>query len=339
MVLDGTGNGNFEMLKRRAFAVSTGCALALPMIRRAHAASRNLRLGTTLPLDSHVGPPLTYFASQVAAGTGGRVTVELMWMSSIGGELEMLQGVANSTLDCAFVATSPLGALVPSVALLDTPFVFRDTTHAFAVLDGPIGTEMASALAARHVNILGWAENGLRHITANHAIENVAGLAGLKIRVADSDLMIQAFNTMGAVAATVAWARLYQELKTGRFEAQENSIGNIIAARLQEVQSFVMLTGHVYSAAAIIASDDVMEDLSPADRAVVTSAARQAGRMTRAESARRAQEGLVTLRAGGTTIIENVDRGSFIRALAPAIPAITAKYGTQAYERIQSFVA
>jgi len=137
----------------------------------------------------------------------------------------------------------------------------------------------------------------------------------------------------------VAWDSLKQKLKTGRFEAQENSIGNIIAGRLQEVQSFVMMTGHVYSAAAIMASDDVMEDLSAADRVVVSEAAGEAGRMTRVESAKRAADGLITLRAQGMTIIETVDRGSFIRALAPAVPGITAKYGTEAYARIQSFVA
>ncbi|MGD0103708.1 MAG: TRAP transporter substrate-binding protein [Rhodopila sp.] len=323
------------MLNRRGFAAMAVCALATPVIRPARAASRNLRLCTTLPADSHVGAPLKYFASEVAAGTGGRVTVELMWTSSIGGEVEMVQGVSSSTLDCGFVSVSPLGGLVPSVALLDMPFVFRDKPHAFAVLDGRIGTEMAAALAKQHVNILGWAENGLRHVTANRAITDVSGLAGLKIRVNGSDLMIQAFNAMGAIAGTVAWNRLYQELKAGRFEAQENSIGNIIAGRLQEVQSFVMLTAHVYSAAAIIASDDVMEDLSPADRVVVAKAAQEAGRMTRVESERRAADGMITLRAQGTTIIETVDRGSFIRALAPAEPAITAKYGTEAFERIR----
>ncbi len=327
------------MLNRRRFAARAGCALALPMMRPARAATRNLRIGTTLPVDSHVGAPLQYFARRVAEGTDGRVRVELMWTSSIGGEVEMVEGVLNSTLDCAFSSISPFGSLVPSVALLDMPFVFRDTAHAYAVLDGPIGTEMATALSAQHVHILGWAENGLRHVTANRAISDVSGLAGLKIRVAGSDLLIQAFNAMGAVAGTVAWARLHEELKTGRFEAEENSVGNIIAGRLQDVQRFLMLTAHVYSAAAIIASDDVMEDLSPADRVVVTTAAQEAGRMTRVESAKRAETGLIVLQTAGMTIIEDVDRGSFMRALAPAVPAITAKYGTEAFERIQNFSA
>jgi tripartite ATP-independent transporter DctP family solute receptor len=326
-------------LSRRAFVTAAGCTLAARAIRPARAAARKLRLGTTLPVDSHVGAPLQYFARQVAAGTSGRFEVELMWTSAIGGEIEMVQGVADATLDCGFVSISPFGALVPRVALLDMPFIFRDNAHAFSVLDGPIGAEMAADLAARHVHILGWAENGLRHLTANKAVPDADGLKGLKIRVAGSDLMIQAFNAMGAVADTVAWNRLYDELKSGRFEAQENSIGNIIAGRLQEVQTFVMLTSHVYSAAAIIASDDVMEDLSPADRDVVLKAATEAGRMTRAESAARAESGLKALRAQGITVIDTVDRASFIRALAPAVPAISAKYGSAAFERIRAFTA
>jgi tripartite ATP-independent transporter DctP family solute receptor len=324
------------MLTRRALAATL---LAAPMIGTARAAARKLRLGTTLPVDSSVGAPLQYFAQQVASGTQGRVEVELMWTSSIGGEIEMVQGVVDSTLDCGLVSISPFGALVPEVALLDMPFVFRDSAHAFSVLDGPIGSEMAAKLAAKHVNILGWAENGWRQLTANRPVADAGALAGLKIRVAGSELMIQAFNAMGANADTVAWNRLYEELKAGRFEAQENSIGNIIAGKLQEVQKFVMMTSHVYSASAIIASDDAMEDLSPADRDVVRKAATEAGRMTRVESAARAESGLKTLRAQGITVMDNVDRASFVRALAPAVPAISAKYGSAELERIRAYTA
>jgi len=102
------------------------------------------------------------------------------------------------------------------------------------------------------------------------------------------------------------------------------------------VQKFVMLTGHVYSTAAIIASDDVMEDLSPAERLVVRQAATEAGRMTRTESAARATAGLIALRAQGISIIETIDRPSFVTALAPAIPAIAAKYGVAQLELIRN---
>jgi len=327
------------MLTRRSLATLAGCALAAPVIRPARAGTRVWRLGTTLPPDSHVGAPLRHFADRVAAGTAGRIRVDLKWSSSIGGELEMMQGVAASILDCAFIAASPLGALVPAVALLDLPFVFRDVPHAYAVLDGAIGAELAAAVAAQHVTILGWAENGLRHVTANRAIPDAAALAGVRIRVAGNELMIEAFNAMGAVAGTVAWNRLHEELRTGRYEAEENSIGNFIAGRLQEVQKFIMLTAHTYSAAVLVASDDAMEDLSASDRDIIVQAAVEAGRMTRVEAQAYAEAGLSSLAQQGTVIIADVDRDSFKRALAPRLPAIGAKYGAATLERIRSLNA
>ncbi len=325
------------MLTRRILAGLAGASLAAPALRSARAAARKIKLGVTLPPDSNVGDALRHLMQEVASGTQGRAEIEVMWSGTAGGEIDMMQGVAKSTLDAALIAVSPLGEFVPEMALLDMPFIFRDKAHALSVVDGPIGTEMAAKLASHHITILGWSENGIRHLSANRAVMNVGDLAGLKIRVAGNDVVIKAFKAMGADAGTVAWNRLYDEIKAGRFEAEENSISNIIAGHLQEVQKFIMLTTHSYSASVIIASDDVMDDLSPADRDTLVRAAQEAGRMTRTETESRGINGLKALREQGITVIDNVDRESFIKALAPSVATISAAYGTAAMERIRAY--
>ena len=323
--------------RRSALTGAAGLATAGFAVR-AKAATRVVRMGHNNTDTSHYGQGSAAFAAAVAAdpALSGAIRIEVHGNAELGDELNMLKSCATGTLDLMLCSNSPSGNLVPELGLLNAPFVFHDVAHARAALDGATGVEFAKLAAARDVNIIAWAENGLRHITSNVPVARPADLKGLKIRVPQSDVMLGGFRALGADAAPLSFGLLREALRTGQFQAQENPIIVIESMKLNELQKFLSITGHIYDPALMVASSDLLDDLSPAQRTALMACARKAAAVTRqvAEAAQR--DGIARLRAAGMTVVDNVDVAAFHAASEPYLKGLGATYGADLVGRLIS---
>jgi TRAP-type C4-dicarboxylate transport system substrate-binding protein len=98
-----------------------------------------LKLGYILSAQSQLGAGAAVFADEIAKRTEGRYQIEQYPNSALGGEVEMLKAVQLGTVDLAFITGAPLPNVLPDIGIFNIPFLFRDVSHAHAVLDGPIG--------------------------------------------------------------------------------------------------------------------------------------------------------------------------------------------------------
>jgi TRAP-type C4-dicarboxylate transport system substrate-binding protein len=162
-------------------------------------------------------------------------------------------------------------------------------------------------------------------------------LHGLHIRVPQSPVMAEVFKALGANAEQLPFPELFDALRTGRFEAQENPIATILAANFAQVQSHVSMTGHVYSVAIILASPDLIEDLDQVQRTALVEAARVGARASRETGSAAEHRGLDALRASGMTIVRDVDRDALEKAARPTLDAIAQRLGAERAARIRAF--
>src|ERR1043165_4651295 len=123
-------------LSRRFFAVVAACVAtaALP----AHAQT-TLKMNISIAQNSHYGVAIDTFAREVEQRTGVRYKIQNFYSGALGAERESIEALQLGTLDLTMTSTGPVPNFVPDVAILDIPFLFRDYSHARAVLDGPIG--------------------------------------------------------------------------------------------------------------------------------------------------------------------------------------------------------
>jgi tripartite ATP-independent transporter DctP family solute receptor len=322
-------------LPRRTLTLALAtAALATPHVARA--AIRVIRFGHNNTDGSHYGRATAAFAQAVAADPvlAAAIRIEAHPNAELGDEVAMLKSCAAGTLDAAMISNAGMGSVIPDVGVLNAPFLFRDVEHAHATLDGPVGQEFATVIEAKNLKFLAWSENGLRHVTANKPIRHPADLAGLKIRVPQSDVMVGGFKALGANPAPLSFSLVREALRTGDFQAQENPIVVIEAAKLYELQKYVSLTGHIYDPAAFLCSTDLAEDLGPAQLEALAACARKGSAVARQVSANAQVEGLARLRANGMTIVDDVDVDAFRTATRPYMEGLAATYGADRMRRL-----
>ena len=325
------------MISRRKATLLGACTLTAPLLRpsKVAAAPKRLRVAVGSGFKTSFGAAAMVLAEQATVRSGGRFQLDIYPDATLGNDQAMIAGIRAGTIDLALTSSAVLSEYAPEVGLLDLPFLFRNAEHARAVLDGPEGAEMAAACTRNGVPVLAWGENGIRHMTGNRPFRSVADVKGLKLRVLPSPMLVDAFRAMGADAQSLPFTQVYEALRTGRFEAQENPMQLILTSRFFAVQSHLSLTAHTYTAMAIVASADLMDDLNETDRIAFAGAARAAADRSRDFVSRMDQEVAVTLHEQGMTIISEPDRRSFQEAAAPAEAKAAARFGADRIARLR----
>ena len=317
----------------RALALAAAAALPLPAT-----AQTTMKINISVAQNSHYGVAIDTFAREVEARTNGRYKIQTFYAGALGAERESVEGVQLGTLDLTLTSTGPLPNFVPEVAILDIPFLFRDYAHARAVLDGPIGQELLQKFPPKGMVGLAWAENGFRHMTNSKRPVNLPDdLKGLKMRTMENPIHIEAYKHFGILPTPMAFTEVFTALQQGTVDGQENPLSVITAAKLDQVQKNLTLTGHVYSPAIILMNKGQWDKLSSSDKQAFLDAAKEAVKANRTRIDDDERKAVADLRAKGMVIVENVDKAKFQAALAPVYVDFGKRFGQDNIDRIRNY--
>jgi len=314
-------------------------ALAIGLVLSGAAwAQQTMRISISVGQNSHQGVGIDTFAREVERRTSGRIKVQTFYSGSLGGERESIEAVQLGTQELTLTSTGPVPNFVPEARILDIPFLFRDKPHARAVLDGPIGQEMLGHFDGKGFKALAWAENGIRHMTnSKRAVNAPDDLKGLKMRTMENPVHVAAYKGFGIVTTPMAFPEVFTALQQGTVDGQENPLSVIMAAKFDQVQKHLSLTGHVYSPAIFLMNKAAFDKLSAADKTAFIEAAKEAVKANRARVDEDDSEGVAELRSKGMSVIENVDKSRFVSALAPVNAEFEKQFGKANIDRIRNF--
>ncbi|MWB78595.1 DctP family TRAP transporter solute-binding subunit [Pseudooceanicola sp. 216_PA32_1] len=303
-------------------------------------AQTEVKIGYALAPDSHYGVAAKKFEEVVTAETGDDFTFTHFPSSGLGGEREVIEGLQLGTIEATIVSSGTLANFVPDTGVFDIPFLFRDLTHARAVLDGPIGQEILAKFDNVGLHGLAWGEQGFRHITNNrNPIHTPADVAGLKIRTMENPVHLAAFNAMGAAPTPMAWPEVISSLQQGVIDGQENPLSVIVSVKLNEVQKYLTLSGHVYSPAILLVSKPFWDGLSDAQKAAFDTAAAEAVVAIRGFVDNVETTGVETLKARGMEVnaLSPEEKAEFQASIKSAYEGYYKTYGQDLVESIVSF--
>ena len=317
-------------------AIAAGVALAASVTPAL--AQTTMKMNISIGQNSHYGVAIDAFAREIEKRTAGRYKVQNFYSGALGAERESIEALQVGTLDLTMTSTGPVPNFVPEVAILDIPFLFKDYAQARATLDGPVGQEMLTKFQSKGLVALAWGENGFRHMTnSKRPVNSPDDLKGLKMRTMENPVHMQAYKAFGIIPTPMAFTEVFTALQQGTVDGQENPVSVITAAKFEQVQKFMTMTGHVYSPALILMSKAQFDKLSAADKTAFTDAAKEAVKVNRARIDEDERKGVADLRSKGMTIVENVDKSKFQAALGPTFIEFGKKFGQANIDKIRNY--
>jgi tripartite ATP-independent transporter DctP family solute receptor len=281
--------------------------------------TRTLKMGYVPSQNPQIDAAARIFGEEVAKRTDGRYRVESLPSNSLMSEPEVIRNIQRGKVDVGFITSAPLSNIVLEVGVFGIPFIFEDANHARGVIDGPVG--LACLEKFRDANLVGlaWGENGMRQITnSKRPIRTPDDFKGLKLVLPQSAVMMIGLEAVGADVSVLPFAELFEALRLGRFDGQDNPIATAQAANLWQVQKYLTLTNHVYDPAVILMSPSVYDGLQERDQVALKEAAKFAGLASRRSADEAQATGIEIMRQAGLQVISAIDRATFVSAMAPA---------------------
>jgi TRAP-type transport system periplasmic protein len=307
-------------MKIAPMLMACGTLVAACFASATYAATFNLKLGHAVNTTDGQHAAAVKMAELVKQRTNGEVEITIYPANQLGNDAAMINGARGGTIDIVSSGASNFNGIVPHTAALELPFVFRSASHAYAVLDGPVGTGVLGELSAHGLKGLAFWENGWRAFTNNkRPVRTPDDLKGLKIRSTPNPYHIQAFKLLGMNPSPMPIAELYTALETGAFDAQEHPINVTLSAKFYEVQKHLTVSNHVYSPLILVMNKAKLETLPAAHQAVIVEAAREAARYQRDLNAQRAGKVVADLKQAGMQVVENVDMAPFQKIVSEPI--------------------
>ena len=294
-----------HMLKK---ATTMAAAATLAAAFAVHAPAAEIKAGLMLKKDFPGAEPVNgmyeLFKSEVEKGSGGAITMEIVYGGALGKPNERLNQVRHGIIQMSDASDGNYASIYKDIQILSMPYLFPDEETAWKLLDGSIGTAMAEDIRARTgIRVLGWWESGgFKHYSANRAIRTPDDMKGLKMRVMAPIFGIPVL-TLGGSATPIAFPELYTSLKTGVVDGQDNAVWVFNLIKLHEVQEYLMLDGHIYAFGPLGINDAWFSALSDEHQAVVVEAGKKAIAYNRRESRAAEAKNIEMAKERGVTVI------------------------------------
>ena len=280
---------------------------------------------------------LKFIGDQLATEFGPRVDIKYVFnIMDLGYKAEdILWLVEHGLLTLGYQSSSYLTDRVPELGFVDLPFLFANNRQARAAMDGALGQYLVAKTEARiNYRILGWFENGFRHISNwLRPIHMPTDMKGMKIRVLPSEIHRRTFELLGAVAMRMDLTEAIAMIKAGTLDAQENPLANMVTYGVHKFHKFHTLTSHFYVSRPILlhraAYDAWPDDLQHAMRQAVNEAVAFQRQLVveEHEDSRR----IIEAEGGEILTLTKAEHAAFVAAVQPLIADARKMYGEEMF--------
>ena len=286
--------------------LALGAATALSLLSGAATAAEEWR-GWNIHVEGYPNTiAMDKFAELLAAKTDGEVTLQMFHGGTLGSQPDAIEQVRLGGLEIGNFNLGPVGPIAAEANVVSLPFIFKDVPHMFRVLEGEGGKMIADGMATNN---------------ADKPINVPADVSGMKVRVMNNDLYSGMISQLGGNPSPMAFAEVYQALKTGVVDGAENNWPSYESTGHFEVAGYYSLSQHLIIPECLCINTDVYNGLSDELKAAVTEAAVESAELQRELWAEREAASRTKVEAAGIVTNEVADKTPFQEAMAPVYDA------------------
>ena len=281
------------------------------------AEARDFRSADNQVSDYPTVEAVQYMARLIAERSGGRHNIQVFHTRQLGEEKDTIEATKAGAIDMNRINVVPMGAYVPTVNVLAMPFLFRSPAHLHKVLDSDIGQEILDAFAPHGFIGLTFYDSGARSIYNNvRPIRSLADLKGLKIRVQQSQLMVDMIKALGAEPVELSYGQVLTGLSTKLIDGAENNWPSYVTTDHYRHAGYYTLTEHLMAPEVLVMSTKAWDGLNEEDRKIFREAARESNKFMRERWRVLEGKSEKQAEAAGIMVIRGIDRQPFEAAMA-----------------------
>jgi tripartite ATP-independent transporter DctP family solute receptor len=290
---------------------------ALSCLASRPAAAHEFRVADTQPADYPTVRALEYMGELVRKRSGGRHTLHIFHSRQLGEEKETIEQTRIGAIDMNRTNVAPLASFIPEANVLALPFLFRSVEHLHHVLDGPIGDEILASFEAHGLVGLAFYDSGARSIyNSVRPVRRLEDLKGLRIRVQQSDMMVEMMRALGAEPIAMPYGQVNVGLATGLIQGAENNWPSYVTTDHYRSARYLTLTEHTMSPEVLIVSRRSWDTLSDQDKRMFKEAARESARAMHEQWLKLERDSRRQAEVSGVDVVSLADRAPFERAVA-----------------------
>lgn len=274
----------------------------------AQSAPVKLRFGHAHPVTDSQHVAALEFARKVKERTQGGIDIQIFPNNQLGNDNTMISGVRGGTIDIEMSGNPYFTGIVSKLLVLDLPYLFDSPAHVAKVVDGSLGRSLLNELEGFQMKGLAFWEVGYRSLAnSKRPVNKAEDIKGLKLRTTPNPLHIKAFQLLGAAAQPMPFSEVFSALETKAIDGHENPPSVMLSTKMHEVQKYLSLTKHAYTALIVVMNKAKFDGLKPEFQQVLLEEAVKAGAFQRNLNAKGEDAALAELRKHGMLIVENPD--------------------------------
>lgn len=258
------------------------------------------------------------FAELIDERSEGRITLKMFHSGVLGNQPDAIEQLRLGGVAVGNFNLGPIGPIAATANVVSLPFIFKDVQHMHRALDGEAGDLISAGMAEKGIIALAWYDAGARSFyNTVKPVETPADVEGLKIRVMNNDLYSGMISALGGNPSPMAFAEVFQSLKTGVVDGAENNWPSYESTGHFEVAGFYSQSDHLIIPECVCINADAFNELSADDQTMVKEAARESAVLQRELWAEREASSREKVIAEGVQYNEIPDKSAFQAAMQP----------------------
>lgn len=304
-----------NLISRGAFALAAAATLAtMPL----SAEAKDWRGWNIHVVDYPVSHGMEAFMAEVTEKTGGDIAGKVFHAGVLGSQPDAIEQLRLGIMDFGVFSLGPMGQAVPATNVVSLPFVFKSIPQMYALMDGAPGEALGAALEEKGIVALGYYDAGARSFyNSIKPINTPSDVEGMKVRVMNNDLFVGMIESMGGNATPMAFAEVYQSIKTGVVDGAENNPPSYESTSHFEVAKYYSMTQHLIIPECLCMSKKTFDSLTADQQAIVKTAGKNSTDLQRKLWGEREAASMKIVIDGGVEVNEIADKAAFQEAMAP----------------------
>ncbi len=274
------------------------------------------------------------FARLVNEKTQGRIEIAVYSGGVLyGTEAESIEAMVIGELGFARVSAAPVAEFVPDLNAIQLPYLYKNSDHMWAVLNGQIGQDMLKKVQSSGSGLIGlcWYDAGSRCYYLTKKATTPKELAGLKIRMQDNKMMVKMTELLGATSVTgIGSNEIYSSIMSGIIDGAENNWPTYDTKGDFKAAKFYILDHHTRVPEILLVSEASLKarKVSAADIEIIKACAKQTQEFEIAQWKAMEKKSEANVLANGATAVPLTakEMQAFQDAMAPLYKEYGAKY-------------